>query len=235
MVPASSVPRIACRGFEKPRNKRDSSLNPAGTSKLRTRQSPEFTVVARTRIRTSRSFGTGFSTSINCTTSGGPYRAYAATFICRAEGISRAVCGPAASIAWTPSGGAGRGGAAPPRGGPRDVECRQFRLTVPVTISAFVPSMMAKSSSLSRLRIRCFIKTRSSASRMTAQSDSVMSSGAWQLLHRAAGCELAGAPGQLAKQSSGDLGRLCSSTGCAPGAQRHLVPAARGSLHFAGA
>src|SRR5579859_4376048 len=44
-------------------------------------QSYGFTDAARTLMRTSSSLGTSFSTSTNCTTSGGPYFVYLAAFI----------------------------------------------------------------------------------------------------------------------------------------------------------
>src|SRR5688572_4571189 len=73
MSPASSVPRIGCRGPENPRNTRANIPKPLGTMPLRTRQSPEVTVVARTLMRTSPSFTSGFGMSVISRTSGGPY------------------------------------------------------------------------------------------------------------------------------------------------------------------
>ena len=73
MSPANSEPRIRCRGPKRPSIGRASRLKPAGMSRLRTRQSPDDTVVARTLIRTSLSLIVGLVTSSIRTTSGGPY------------------------------------------------------------------------------------------------------------------------------------------------------------------
>ena len=72
--PESSAPRIRRLGFSTPRARRAGIQNERGTVKLLQRKSGADTVVARTRISTSSSRGTGLSTSARCRTSGGPYR-----------------------------------------------------------------------------------------------------------------------------------------------------------------
>ncbi len=75
------MPGIGCLGFDTPKTNRMISLKPKGASKLLTLQSPDVTVVAWIRIRISPSFGVGFSTYRNSTTSGGPYRSYTIAFM----------------------------------------------------------------------------------------------------------------------------------------------------------
>jgi hypothetical protein len=71
-TPESSVPRMGCRGRVMPKASRPSGPKPGGSRRLRTRQSPVETVVARTLIRISWSRGAGVGTSRRVTTSGGP-------------------------------------------------------------------------------------------------------------------------------------------------------------------
>ncbi|MNY39126.1 hypothetical protein D3C86_1737960 [compost metagenome] len=71
--PASSVPRIGWRGPNIPNTGRAKRPNPAGILRERARQSPEETVLALTRIKTSSSFGSGLASSSMRTTSGEPY------------------------------------------------------------------------------------------------------------------------------------------------------------------
>ena len=66
-TPASSLPRIGRLGRRRPVKTREKNGCAA-----RQPQSDRFTVVARTRISISSSFGTGFSTSASRSTSGGP-------------------------------------------------------------------------------------------------------------------------------------------------------------------
>src|SRR4051812_49607593 len=74
---------MGCLGLETPRSKRAMRPKPTGICRLRTRQSPDVTVVASVLIRTSLSLGVGFASSFNSTTSGGPYRSYTIAFIRR--------------------------------------------------------------------------------------------------------------------------------------------------------
>jgi hypothetical protein len=69
------------RGRLIPNIRRERSRNPTGTSRLRSRQSPEVTVVACTFIRISLSLGMGVGTSLISRTSGGPYLSYTTAFI----------------------------------------------------------------------------------------------------------------------------------------------------------
>jgi hypothetical protein len=79
--PAASKPRIDAFGFAKPSRSRIGKRSPRGTRKARIRASPELTVVANDLTSTSASTGTGFGTSLICTTSGGPYRSQTAALI----------------------------------------------------------------------------------------------------------------------------------------------------------
>ena len=66
-VPATSDPRIGILGLK------NLQIRPYSGLPLRISQSDAFSDVARTRIRTSPSAGTGLSTSTRSSTSGGPY------------------------------------------------------------------------------------------------------------------------------------------------------------------
>lgn len=57
------------------------SFNPLGTRSALTRAPHELTVVANALTSTSPSAGSGFGTSLICTTSGGPYLSQTAAFI----------------------------------------------------------------------------------------------------------------------------------------------------------
>jgi hypothetical protein len=59
---------------QQPERQPASRPKPGGMVRLRARQSPELTVLARMRIRTSFGFGDGLGTSSSATTSGPPYR-----------------------------------------------------------------------------------------------------------------------------------------------------------------
>ena len=72
IVPASSDPMMGWRGRVIPKARRATSPSPLGTQSVRTRQSPEVTVVATILTRTSLARGRGFGTSANSTTSGPP-------------------------------------------------------------------------------------------------------------------------------------------------------------------
>jgi len=77
ITPANSNPSIfTFVGLNKPLK----SLARKGSA-FRIRQSPAVTVVEYILIKTSFSFGTGFSTSFNWRTSGGPYFVYTIAFI----------------------------------------------------------------------------------------------------------------------------------------------------------
>jgi hypothetical protein len=65
-----------------PKRRRESRVNPVGTVRLRIRQSPELTVVARTRIKTSFLRMVGFGTSAICRMSGDPYSVARTAFMC---------------------------------------------------------------------------------------------------------------------------------------------------------
>src|SRR5579871_780529 len=75
-TPASSLPRIRCRGRRSPVSRRATCGVPARVS-----VSERLTVVARILIKTSSGRGTGRSTSSSRRTSGGPYRSQTTAFI----------------------------------------------------------------------------------------------------------------------------------------------------------
>ena len=81
-IKINSIPNMFLLRFLMPKNNRKGIICHNGTLKLRILKSPIWQVVACTLNSSSLSLGTGFSTSLSCRTSGGPYFVHTIALMC---------------------------------------------------------------------------------------------------------------------------------------------------------